>query len=138
MLGVGELRLGNLNRRTARGQFRSHGAIINGEQRITRLHVAADLDEDLGDDSGDRGADEILPVLASTMPEPATDLEYGDSGASATGVANGGDLSPRMTANTAKPTPASASNGTMYLRNMSPPMCYFAVRSNGLADSRSE
>ena len=54
---VGELCLGNLNRRLARGQFCTDGAFINGEQWVTRLYVAADLDENLGDDSSDLRAD---------------------------------------------------------------------------------
>ena len=52
----GELDLRDLNGRAAGVYVCTRRAVINGEQRSARLHVAADLDENPGDDPGDMGA----------------------------------------------------------------------------------
>src|SRR5437870_1421166 len=81
---------------------------------------------------------EMFSVLASTRPEPATDVENGDCAASETGGADGGGLSPQTTVKTAKATPASATNGMTYLRNIVGPMTDPAVHFPGSAVFRSE
>jgi hypothetical protein len=102
-------------------QVRSQVEVIQLEQRITGADCLAYRDEDLGHNPGDRRPHgDVLGVLASIMPAPATNDANGACDGWATGGGAGIGWPLVATVQSAKTTPATANNGSTYVRIMPP------------------